>query len=178
MCRQRSRVPPDLREDAKDALTRAINGDNTPPSRFRAASHLSSRTPAASLNCLTSAGIVSGRSSAAPSLGSMPAIFSVEAAIRPSELPKSGRSIIARRRPAIQKICICVKSAIRPNTATISNCILCDLCAIRSGSVCSRKNRMPNMTTASTRNRLMATMSTSVSPGLVMNDGTSWVAAG
>ena len=126
---------------------------------------------------LTSAVTVSGCSADAPSLGSMPAIFSVEAAIRPSELPKSGRSIIARRRPAIQKICICVKRAIRPNTATISNCILCDLCAIRSGSVCSRKNRMPNMTTASTRNRLMATMSTSVSPGLVMNDGTSWGAA-
>jgi hypothetical protein len=60
------------------------------------------RIPLASLVYLMPAAIVCGCGSAVLSLGF--SIFSVDAAIRPSELPKSGRSIIASRRPAIQKM--------------------------------------------------------------------------
>ena len=45
------------------------------------------------------------------------------------------------------------------------------LCATRSGSVCKRKNKMPNPTTDTARITAVTTMSTSVSPGAVMNTG-------
>ena len=48
----------------------------------------------------------------------------LDPAIRLSGPPKSGMSISASSRPAIQKICMWVKRAIRPSTATISNCSL------------------------------------------------------
>ena len=49
--------------------------------------------------------------------------------------------------PAIQKMCMWVKSAISPSTATISNCSFCDLCAMRSGSVCNRRKSTPTTIT-------------------------------
>jgi hypothetical protein len=52
------------------------------------------------------------------------AILSTDPAILPSQPLMSGNSIKASSRPATQKMCWWVKSAIRPNTATISNCNL------------------------------------------------------
>src|SRR5215211_5921925 len=49
---------------------------------------------------------------------------------------------------------------------------------MRSGKVCNRKNRLPNPRTESTRIMVTATISTSVSPGAVMNPGRCLVAIG
>ena len=109
---------------------------------------------------------------ASPDFGpalSTPAIFSVAPAIRLSGPLKSGKLISASSRPAIHKMCICVNIARRPNTQTISNWIL--LCAKRSGSACNRKYTRPIISTKSTRNTAMTTMSASISPGAVTNHG-------
>ena len=45
---------------------------------------------------------------------------------------------------------------------------------MRSGSVCKRRNRMPNARTESDQNDAITTISTSVSPGAVMNTGRWW----
>jgi hypothetical protein len=51
---------------------------------------------------------------------------------------------------------------------------LVGLCAMCSGMVCNRKNKLPNNKIASTRITLSTTISTSVSPGAVMKDGRWW----
>jgi len=54
----------------------------------------------------------------------------------------------------------------------------CDLCAIRSGSVCRRRNSSPTPSTARTRNTAITTIKISVSSGAVMNGGKWWGASG
>ena len=71
--------------------------------------------------------------------GGTPAIFSTDPAILRSGVLKSGRSTMARNSPITQYRWLCVNSASRPSTATISNWNFCDLCAIRSGSECRRR---------------------------------------
>ena len=101
----------------------------------------------------------------------MPAIFSADPAIRRSGVPKSGRSISARIRPATQNRWMCVNKASSPSTATISNCSFCEPCAMRSGRVCSRRNSTPTPNTTAIRKIAMTTMNVSVSPGAVMKPG-------
>ena len=58
--------------------------------------------------------------------------------LNPQSLPSMERpeTDLARNRPITQNRWLCVNSASKPSTATISNCSFCDLCAIRSGKVC------------------------------------------
>ena len=58
---------------------------------------------------------------------------------------------MASSSPATQKICMWVKSEIRPSTATISNCSFCDLCAMRSGRLCSFQYSVPTQKTVAIR---------------------------
>ena len=93
--------------------------------------------------CVAGRGRVCGGAPSGGSVGSSsggtPAIFSTDPAILRSGVLKSGRSIMARNRPITQNRWLCVNSASRPSTATISNWNFCDLWAIRSGSECRCK---------------------------------------
>ena len=78
-----------------------------------------------------------------------------------------------------QKMCMCVNRAIRTSAATISNCSLCVLCAIRSGSVCRRRKRVPTASTATTRERPSPSSGRRCEPGSAMKAGRCvWPAAG
>jgi hypothetical protein len=91
--------------------------------------------------------------------------FSTDPAILRSGVPKSGRSTIASSRPITQNRWLCVNSASKPSTATISNCSLCDLCAIRSGKRVQVQIEIADPRTEPIRKMPTTTITTSVSPG-------------